>query len=171
MPVFERLINYGSRFSTPVRIIGSLLLIVLLFAATMYNEKIYAGLGGLWQKIFSQTVSAPHSTLTLQSEGLVGQLTNQPRNIPAVVLYSLLYLCACIALLFLILPHPQQRKLVLISYAFAGSLTIFLLLGSVIAGNLLLTLNTQLIHFIVSPMPVIILAPLLRWYYTTKVSV
>lgn len=170
MPAFERLINCGSRLPAPVRIIGSLLLIVLLFAATMYNEKIYAEIGSLWQKLFSPIVSTPSSTLPLQSDSLVGQLTHQPRNIPAIVLYSLLYLCACILLLFLILPHPQQRKLVLISYAFAGFLVVFLLLGSVIGGKLLLTLNTQLIHFIVSPMPVIVLAPLLRWYFPAKVS-
>ena len=146
------------------RIVGIIVLVVVLFAATLNNESLYVSFGHFWQKLFATTGLARHPPTLLQSHGAIGQLTHRERDIPAVLSYSVLYLGGCLSLLFLLLPYPSQRRLVVISYSLAGVMALLLLLGSKLGSLNLVLLNSQLIHFIVSPMPVIVLAPLLWWF-------
>lgn len=157
--------NLPSKAASALRLGGILLLIALLFAATLYNEAFYKVFGEFWGNIFSSSTSTQS-----QSDGTLGQLLHRPRNIAAVASYGIVYVCICIALLFLLLPHPYQRKLVLISYGFTAVAFVLLLIGSKLAGPILAVLNDQLLHFVVSPVPVIILAPLLWWYSSTRNS-
>ena len=148
----------------PVRIAGIGLLIALLFAATMHNETLYAFFGHFWKNIFIQTGISQHLPAILQANGAIAQVTHRPRDIPAVVSYSLLYLALCLALLFLALPYPQQRRLVLAAYGLICVVSLLLLVVTKLGVPLLAVLNSQLIHFLVSPMPVMVLAPLIWWY-------
>lgn len=147
-----------------VRVVCTIVLVVVLFAATLNSEEIYVVFGHFWQTVFAAVGNAHHPPTLLQSHGAIGQLTHRERDIPAVVSYSILYIAGCLLLLYLVLPYPSQRRLVRISYGLAGALTLLLLLASISGNPDLIVLNTRLIHFIVSPMPVIVLAPLLWWY-------
>lgn len=151
----------------PVRIGGIVLLITVLFAATMHNEALYVLFGRFWKNVFVQIGIFQHLPSILQTGGVVGQVTNQPRDIPAVVSYSMLYLGFCLTLLFLIFPSPQQRRLIIIAYALACVASLLLLIITKAGFALFAELNNQLIHFIVSPIPVIVLAPLIWWYSPT----
>ncbi|WP_157530314.1 XrtX-associated membrane protein [Hymenobacter norwichensis] len=144
---------------------GSVALVALLLVATLSNEAVYSVLGNFWQQIFEllgikQTAAAP------AAETSVGTVLNRPRNLPAVLSYGALYVLACLTLLFLLLPHGRQRRLVLGFYAIAGTAFV-VLIGISRLGNaaVLAVLANQLLHFIVSPVPVIMLVPLLRWYW------
>ena len=158
------------RFALPLPIRIGLLggLIALLFAATMHNEAIYVLLGQFWKNVFIHAGLSQHLPSILRPDGAIGQVTNRSRDIPAVVTYSLLYLGLCLAILFLVLPYPQQRRLVLVAYGLACSASLLLLVVTKLGVAVFAALNSQLIHFIVSPMPVIVLAPLIWWYTPRK---
>jgi hypothetical protein len=152
--------------------LGSIVLLAgLLFSATLANSELYALLGAGWQRLFIAMGMAQHLPALLQQGGAVGQLMHNAHSIPAVLSYSLLYVGICIALLYLLLPQPSQRRLAVSFYGAAGVAVLTLLIGSRIAGlPTLHVLNIQLIHFVVSPLPVIMLAPLLRWYLPNSTS-
>ena len=154
-----------------VRIVGGLLLIALLFSATLYNEVLYALFGLFWQKLFRWTGISQHVPLLLQSNGIIGQVTHRARDIPAVLSYSVFYVGTCLILLFLLLSSAAQRRMVVLFYGFTCVISLCLfVLGSAFSSGVSMTLNSQLVHFIVSPLPVIVLVPLLRWYLSSKYS-
>ncbi|RZK45270.1 MAG: hypothetical protein EOO61_00505 [Hymenobacter sp.] len=166
MPDFSSGLTF--RLPRGLRISGCVLLIGLLFSATLYNEEIYTVFGNFWQQLLATAVVAQHSPAQLQTGGVMGQLTHRPRNISAVITYSVLYTGTCLVLLFLLLPDPMQRRLVLLAYSSAGAMLVLLSVGSWLGSEVLATFSAQLAHFIVSPLPVIILAPLLWWYLPSK---
>ena len=150
-----------------IRLAVAILFIAALFGATMNNETLYAVFGNLWQKFLSQvgSPSSQQASATLGTHTAIDQITNTTRNTPAVLIYGFLYVGICLTILVLLLPVTAQRKAV---FTFYG-VSILVFMGLVVAGNLgstvLLQLGSQLIHFIVSPLPVVVLVPLLRWYY------
>ncbi|RZK61573.1 MAG: hypothetical protein EOO59_04730 [Hymenobacter sp.] len=145
------------------RLVTSLVLVVLLFAATLYNEELYIVFGGWWYQLGRALGLAPPPPGQLSSAGSVSVLLHRARSIPAVVLYGVLYLGLCLGVLFLLVP-VGSRRLVLFFYGGAGLATGLLLLGSRVGGGpALAVLASQLLHFIVSPLPVIVLVPVLRW--------
>jgi hypothetical protein len=146
--------------------VGSLVLGVLLLAATLSNEVVYDVFGRFWQQVFELLGMGYQASALPTASNSAGAVLNKPRNLPAVASYGALYVTACLGLLFLMLPHARQRRLVLGFYAVAGTAFV-LLLGLSRVGNMgvLAILASQLLHFIVSPVPVIMLVPLLRWYW------
>ena len=150
-----------------IRLVVAILFIAALFGATMNNETLYAVFGNFWQKFLSQvgSPSSQQASATLGTHTAIDQITNTSRNAPAVLIYGFLYVGICLTILVLLLPITAQRKAV---FTFYG-VSILVFIGLVVAGNLggtvLLQLSSQLIHFIVSPLPVVVLVPLLRWYY------
>lgn len=148
------------------RLVGSVLLGLLLLAATLHNEALYALFDGWWHR------AAGALGLGLgQPRGAVSPLLHQARSIPAVVAYGVLYLGLCLGLLFLLVPAGPSQRLVLLFYGVAGVATGLLVLGSRVGGGpMLAVLASQLLHFIVSPLPVIMLVPLLRWAATQEAA-
>lgn len=163
MPTPDSRRGTGFSLPLPVRIGGALLLIGVLFWATLHNELLYRLFGGFWQRTFALLGVSQQVPAIMHSGGALGQVTNQPRDIPAVLSYSVLYVGICLSLLFLLLPRRSQHRLVLLAYGAAGVAFIGLLVIGKLGSSASLTLSNQLIHFIVSPMPVIVLAPLLQW--------
>ena len=149
-----------------IRLAVAILFIAALFGATMNNETLYAVFGNFWQKLLSQvgSLSPQQAPAMLGAHTAIDQITNTSRNTPAVLIYSFLYVGICLTSLVLLLPVAAQRKAVFIFYG----VSILVFTGLVVAGSLgstvLLQLGSQLIHFIVSPLPVVVLVPLLRWY-------
>lgn len=150
---------------------GSIALVALLLAATLSNEAVYDAFGRFWQQVFELLGIQQSASALPAADNSVGAVLNRPRNLPAVASYGFLYVVTCLALLFLLLPHARQRRLVLGFYGVAGTVLLVLLSLSRF-GNmpLLAVLANQLLHFIVSPVPVIMLVPLLRWYWHNQLA-
>jgi len=165
MHAFSHLMVSPDRPKRVARILGSLLVIAILFSATLHNEVLYGLFGLFWQKLFRLTGTSQHMPTLLQSDGIVGQVAHRSRDILAVLSYSVFYVGTCLVLLFLLLPDAAQRRMVVLFYCFTCIISLCLfVLGGAFNGGVLMTLNSRLIHFIVSPLPAIILVPLLRWY-------
>jgi hypothetical protein len=147
-----------------VRIISAFLLIATLFSATLNNEALYEAFGNFWRKLFGAASNASLQNSAALHSSIIRQVTNTHRDAPAILTYGALYVSICFILLLLLLPVASQRKVAMLFYV--GLILIFIVL--LIIGNLcstvLLQLSSQLIHFIVSPLPIIVLVPLLRWY-------
>lgn len=150
-----------------IRLAIAILFIAALFGATMNNETLYVVFGNFWQKFLSQigSPSPQQASATLGSHTAIDQITNTPRNTPAVLIYGFLYVGICLTILMLLLPVTAQRKAVFTFYGVSILVFVGLVVAGYLGGTVLLQLSSQLIHFIVSPLPVVVLVPLLRWYY------
>ncbi|UOQ53509.1 XrtX-associated membrane protein [Hymenobacter cellulosivorans] len=140
------------------------LLVVALFWAGMHNDLVFAVLTQTWQKIFlalglNAAAAGPQS-------GVSTLVTT--RSLPAVFTYSLVYTAACLGILYAALYDAARMRLVVQLYAAVFAACALLLLGGKLLGDAswAYQLGRRLIDFIVSPLPVIILVPLLRWYGT-----
>lgn len=160
--------NNSNQQSRGLQIAVALMLIVLLFFSTMNNEVLYSLLGNFWLKTFKFMGISSHSFTLSQPSNTIGLVTNRPRNTSAILSYSVLYLGMCLAILCLLLPSIAQRKLVFIFYGLATSTFLVLLLVAKLGISVGIELSNQLIHFIVSPLPVVVLFPLLKWYLPNK---
>ncbi|WP_223649440.1 XrtX-associated membrane protein [Hymenobacter psoromatis] len=144
---------------TPARwaLVG--LLVGGLFVAGTETEAVFGWLTRAWQAVFSAL-------------GLGGALTHwqqatshlvTTRSLPAVVSYSLLYVVACVLLLHLLLRNARRTRWVVQVYlGLLGLYALLLLLGRV-GGTIpwALKLSRRIIDFLVSPLPVMLLLPLL----------
>lgn len=136
----------------------------LLVAATFCNDALYA-LFGSWGQALLGALGPKQPLPALQQPAAIMQVMNNPHSVLAVVAYSIGFLAVCVALLLLLLPLPAQRRLVFRFYGVAGLALLLLLGGGRVAHSVaLLLLAKQLVHFVVSPLPIIVLVPLLRWY-------
>lgn len=143
---------------------GSLGLAALLLGATLYTEELYALLEAGWFRCVTGLGLAAHLPAVLRPNGPLLQFTYRARSVPAVGLYGLLYLGLCLGLLLLLLPTRRSRQLALRLYGGMGLAIGLLLLGSRLGGGPALSgLATHLVQFVMSPLPVMVLVPLLRW--------
>lgn len=137
-------------------------LVGLLFWAGVYDETVFAGLNAAWQKILAALGLT--TQLAALQRGVSGQVTK--RSLPTMLTYGLLYTGTCLLLLRLILPRGGHRmRQALALYALVFVVCAALLLGGKLAGDVPWTyrLGRRLIDFIVSPLPVVVLVPLLYW--------
>jgi hypothetical protein len=147
------------------RFMAGLLLAGLLFGTTVYNSELYDLLDAGWQWGCSALGISHYDPNSLQQSNGVGQLMHNAHSVPAVLIFGVLYVGLCLALQRVLLPQASQRRLVSWFYGGACGVVLGLLLASKLGGSAsLVSLNKQLVHFVVSPLPVIILVPLLRWY-------
>ncbi|PJJ54491.1 XrtX-associated membrane protein [Hymenobacter chitinivorans] len=157
----------ASPSSYPIVIVRGLtagLLVAALFWVGMHNDQVFVALTQAWQKIFL-TLGLSAQAAKPQS-GISTLVTT--RSLPAVFTYSLLYTAACLGVLYAALYDTARMRLVLQLYAAVFGACTLLLLGGKLLGDAswAYQLGRRLIDFIVSPLPVIILVPLLRWYGT-----
>jgi hypothetical protein len=153
------------------RLVCGLLLVGVLFYGVFYDQELYVILDHLWQRTVSIIGLKKYLPPQLQPSGSFSHLINRPVSIPGVILHSILYVFTSLVLLFLVLDHPLQRRFILLLYCSAFTCSFFLLLVSRTSNmTAIAVLNSNLIHFIVSPLPIIILIPSLRWYLMRKYS-
>ncbi|MCB2376366.1 hypothetical protein LGH70_02150 [Hymenobacter sp. BT635] len=140
----------------------AILLVAGLFVVGLRNEPVFGLLTLAWQKLFL-ALGLTERAAALQ-QGVSGLVTT--RSLPAVVSYALLYTGACLVLLSAVLFDAARMRVVLGLYAAIFGACALLLLGGKLLGDAswAYQLGRRLIDFIVSPLPVIILIPLLRWY-------
>ena len=148
---------------------GAVLLIFFLFIFNIYSKSAYNVLGGCWQKIFFFIGLAQHLPSVLKEGGALSHAMINPHNVLGVITYSIFYILLCLVLLFIVEPGWRQRRLVLLFYCASILCSFFLLAGSGISDNAYIAaMNGNLMHFIVSPLPLIVLIPFLRWYRLTE---
>ncbi|SHL27275.1 hypothetical protein SAMN02746009_02469 [Hymenobacter psychrotolerans DSM 18569] len=143
------------------RAIAVLVLVAVLFWAGVYDEAVFAELTEAWQKVL--TMLGFTDQLAAVQQSVSGEVTK--RSLPAVLTYALLYTGVCLLLLRLLLPARHMRLILLLYGAVFGCCAVLLVVGR-LAGDVpwIYQLGRRLIDFIVSPLPVIGLVVLLRWY-------
>jgi hypothetical protein len=149
------------------RLLLAALLVGLLFYVGTYDEPVFAWLTDAWQRLL-HALGLGELAGRIQ-QGTSGQITK--RSLPAMLTYGLAYSAVCLLILWLLVPRRALRLAFgLYGGIFAAS-ALLLLLGKA-AGDVpwLYKLGRQLIDFIVSPLPVAALVPLLRWYYANPVE-
>jgi len=143
-----------------LKVAAVIVLIALLFWVGVYDEPVFTFLTASWHKLFSAVGVADR--LSVVQQGVSGEVTK--RSLPAVFTYALLYTSVCLLLLRLLLP-AHRRRLVLTLYGVVFCCCAVLLLAGKLSGVVWpYQLGRRLIDFIVSPLPIIVLVPLLRWY-------
>ncbi|RTQ49596.1 hypothetical protein EJV47_12295 [Hymenobacter gummosus] len=144
------------------RLLLAALLLLLLFWVGTYDEPVFAWLSAAWQRLLA-ALGLDGLAARLQ-QGTSGLVTK--RSLPTVITYSLAYTGVCLLIIGLLVPRRALRTAFwLYGGVFAAS-AVLVLVGKA-AGDVawLYKLGRQLIDFIVSPLPVAALVPLLRWYY------
>ncbi|GAA4013969.1 hypothetical protein GCM10022408_28890 [Hymenobacter fastidiosus] len=153
--------------SNLLRWVIAALLVLGIFGAGMYADVVRSASDQFWQQLLT-LVGLTDRAAALQ-QGISGLVTK--RSLVSVVTYSLLYTSGCLLLLAVVLNTTQQvwRVLQLYGAVFTTCAALFLL--GKLAGDApwAYQLARRLIDFIVSPLPVIILVPLLRWYQPAEV--
>ncbi len=138
------------------------MLVAALFLLGQYDNPVFAALTAGWHALFT-ALGLETLAQRLQS-GVSGQVTT--RSLPAMLSYGLLYSGCCLLLLALVLRTAARMRMVILLYAAVFGACVLLLLGGKLAGDVTWSyrLGRRLIEFIVSPLPVVMLVPLL-WRY------
>jgi hypothetical protein len=138
------------------------LLLVLLFWVGTYDEPVFAWLSRAWQDLLG-ALGLDGLAARLQ-QGTSGHVTK--RSLPAVLTYSLAYTSICLVIIALLVPPRAWRTALLVYGGVFAASAVLVLIGKA-AGDVvwLYKLGRQLIDFIVSPLPMAALVPLLRWHY------
>lgn len=158
-PHRRRLKLPGQSFSGRQVALAALLLGLLLWLG-LDAEWLFAALTRFWQAAFAG----------LGLGGWLGRLQHgtspevAKRSLPALVSYAALYLAASLLLLRVLLADAARWRLALRLYAAALLLVAALLLLGKLGGGVVLLYKAarRLIDFVVSPLPVLLLAVLLR---------
>lgn len=140
-----------------LRYVAGAALIGLLFGLGMHAEPVFAWLTQMWQAVL------PDRMLALLHQGTSPELTR--RSLPAMLTYGLLYCGLCLVLLKLLLGRGRQLGLAVVLYGigFAGC-ALLIAVGKLGQQEWAYQLARRGIDGIVSPLPVVVLMSLLRWY-------
>jgi hypothetical protein len=144
------------------RLAISLVLLVLLLSVRLYEEPLYAWLDASWERLTQLLPAATYLDKVAGSS--VRPLMERPHTVAAVLLFAAGYVALNLSLLSTLLPGGEGWRWGLRVYIGAGLLSLLLVLVSHAAGlPLLTTLASRLLHGLLSPLPVMVLVPLLRW--------
>lgn len=137
-----------------------------LFLVGMESETVFAALTRAWQGLFDLLgLGAAAARLQQGTSGLV-----TTRSLPAMGTYSLLYVGGCLLLLHVLLRDSRRTRWA--AQVYLGLLGLYVLLFVVgrLGGNLpwAYKLGRRIIDFTISPLPVMILLPVL-WPGTRRV--
>jgi len=133
--------------------------VLLLFEAGMEVETIFAALTRAWQAVFAALgLGGALAHWQQDTSALVTR-----RSLPAGLTYAVLYVGTSLLLLHLLLRNPRRTRWVAQLYAGLLSACVLLLLTGRLGGHAAWAygLGRRLLDFIVSPLPVLLLIPLL----------
>ena len=148
----------GGRPLTPARWFVAGCLVLVLFVVGVESETIFAALTRGWQAGFEVLGLGP--VLARWQQGTSALVTK--RSLPAMATYSLAYVGLCLLLLHVLLRGRRTRWAAQLYGALLG-LYILLMLGGRLGGNQAWAFNAsrRIIDFVVSPLPVMMLLPML----------
>lgn len=138
-------------------------LVALLVIIRLVEDELCAWLEVGWQRL-SGAVPAPP---WLAAAGAAAQrslqhLTARPHSVVVELLYDVTYVGLCVGLLCALLPAGRGWRWSLRIYGGLGLASLLLILAGQAGGLPLLTsLASQLLHGLLSPLPVMVLVPLL----------
>jgi hypothetical protein len=143
------------RYTSVAALIGG------LFGLGLHAEPVFAFLTRVWDALL------PDQLRGQLLRGTSPELTR--RSLPAMLTYGLLSCSLCVALLRLLLGSWRRLGAALAAYSlgFAGC-ALLIAIGKLGQQEWAYPLARRLIDGIVSPLPVVVLVPLLRWYYPTS---
>jgi hypothetical protein len=144
---------------TPVRWLVAASLVLVLFMVGIESDIVFAVLTRAWQAVFD--LVGLGSWLARVQQGTSGLITT--RSLPAMGAYALLYVGICLLLLHVLLRDSRRTRWAAQVYLGLLGLYICLMLVGRLGGSIAgaYKLGRRVIDFIVSPLPVIILLPLL----------
>jgi hypothetical protein len=151
---------------TPARWLLAGLLALALFIVGMQSDAVFAALTRAWQALFD-LVGLGAAAARLQ-QGTSGLVTT--RSLPAMGTYSLLYVGGCLLLLHVLLRDGRRTRWAAQVYLGLLGLYVLLLVVGRLGGNVPLAykLGRRIIDFTISPLPVMILLPVL-WPGTRRI--
>ena len=120
---------------------------------------VFALLTQAWQQLFE--LLGLSGIMAHLQQGTSNLVTT--RSLPAMGTYSLLYVGACLLLLHVLLRDARRTRWVAQVYLGLLGLYVLLMVGGRLGGNIdwALKLSRRVIDFTVSPLPVMLLLPLL----------
>lgn len=144
------------------RLAVSAVLLALLLSSRLYEEALYTWLDAGWRWV-NQMLPA-----TMYLDKVAGSsmraLMEQPHSVVSALLFAAGYVALSLALLVALLPAGEGWRWGLRLYGGIGVASVALLLLGHAGGLPLLTaLASRLLHGLLSPLPVMVLVPLLRW--------
>jgi hypothetical protein len=151
---------------TPARWLLAAGLALALFVVGMQSDAVFAALTRAWQALFE--LAGLGAAAARWQQGTSGLVTT--RSLPAMGTYSLLYVGGCLLLLHVLLRDGRRTRWVAQVYLGLLGLYVLLLLLGRLGGNVPLAykLGRRIIDFTISPLPVMILLPVL-WPGTRRV--
>lgn len=147
----------------PLRYAAIIGLVVVLFLVGMNSGPVYEALTAAWAAVLPASLaeSLRQGTSTLVTK----------KSLPAMLTYGLFYTSLCLLLIGLLLGTWRRLGLALTAYWLVfGACALLLLLGKIGHLDWAYQLARRLIDMVVSPLPVIILVPLLHWQRRLAVS-
>ena len=151
---------------TPARWLLAGLLALALFIVGMQSDAVFAALTRAWQALFDLVgLGAAAGRLQQGTSGLV-----TTRSLPAMGTYGLLYVGGCLLLLHVLLRDGRRTRWAAQVYLGLLGLYVLLLVVGHLGGNVPLAykLGRRIIDFTISPLPVMILLPVL-WPGTRRI--
>ncbi|MGI4762221.1 MAG: XrtX-associated membrane protein [Janthinobacterium lividum] len=144
---------------TPGRWLLAGLLAGALFAVGMAPEVVFAVLTRGWQVVFGWLGQG--GALAQLQQGTSHLVTT--RSLPAMATYGLLYVAGCLLLLHALLRDGRRTRWAAQVYLGLLGLCVLLLVGGRLGGNIAWAykLGRRVIDFVISPLPVMILLPVL----------
>lgn len=144
---------------TPTRWALAAALALVLFVVGMESDTIFASLTRSWQVVFN--LVGLGTLLARLQQGTSHLVTT--RSLPAMGTYSLLYVGGCLLLLHVLLRDGRRTRWAAQLYLGLLALYVLLMVGGRLGGNAewAFKLSRRIIDFIVSPLPVMLLLPLL----------
>ena len=144
------------------RLAVSFLLLVLLLSSRLYEETLYTWLDAAWHWVNRLLPATTY--LDKVAGGSVRSLMEQHHSVVAALLFAAGYIALSFGLLVALLPVGEGWRWGLRLYGGVGLASLVLLLAGHAAGLPILTsLASRLLHGLLSPLPVMVLVPLLRW--------
>lgn len=149
----------GSRPLTPGRWLLAGLLAAALFLVGTESEAVFAALTRGWQAVFG--LLGQGGALAQMQQGTSHLVTT--RSLPAMATYGLLYVAGCLLLLHVLLRDGRRTRWAAQVYLGLLGLCVLLLLIGRLGGNITWAykLGRRIIDFVISPLPVMILLPVL----------
>ena len=147
----------------PLRYAAIVGLVVVLFLLGMNSGPVYRALTEVWAAVLPTSLadSLRQGTSTLVTK----------KSLPAMLTYGIVYCSLCLLLIGLLLGTWRRLGLALTVYWLVfGACALLLVLGKIGHFDWAYQLARRLIDMIVSPLPVIILVPLLHWQRRLAVS-
>jgi hypothetical protein len=157
---------------TPGRWLLAGLLAGALFLVGMESEAVFAFLTRGWQAVFG--LLGQGGALARLQQGTSHLVTT--RSLPAMATYGLLYVAGCLLLLHVLLRDGRRTRWAAQVYLGLLGLCVLLLVVGRLGGNIAWAykLGRRIIDFVISPLPVMILLPVLwpgsRWAQGQKTT-